>query len=105
VVSIGLCIGGIPVLGVVYDPYADELFAAANGQGAFLNGRRINADSGVSSLQKALVLIDVGYERSPAGTGVYNGRGGGGEGGGGGGGGEGGRAFPLAASDKDGGIS
>ena len=29
------------VAGVVYDPYADELFAAAAGCGAFCNGRPI----------------------------------------------------------------
>ncbi|CAJ1353686.1 unnamed protein product [Effrenium voratum] len=32
-VSIGLCMGGEPVVGVVYDPYADELFVAAKGEG------------------------------------------------------------------------
>ena len=35
VVSIGLCIGGEPSLGVVYDPYRDEVFIAITGQGAW----------------------------------------------------------------------
>ena len=30
--SIGLCENGRPVLGVVYDPYRDEVFLAVTGQ-------------------------------------------------------------------------
>ncbi len=40
-VSIGLCIEREPVLGVVFDPTRDELFTAAQGGGAYLNGTRI----------------------------------------------------------------
>lgn len=32
---------GKPVLGVVYNPYRDEMFYAEEGKGAYLNGRRI----------------------------------------------------------------
>ena len=67
VVSIGLARGGVPVLGVVYDPYRDELFVGVVGEGAFLNGRRMRVD-GCESLQRAMVLTDVGYERSDAGV-------------------------------------
>lgn len=66
-VSIGLCCGGEPVLGVVYEPYADELFAAVRGQGAFLNGRRLAAD-GARRLGEAMVLFELGYERSEEGV-------------------------------------
>src|SRR5580704_15410541 len=38
-VSIGLQIAGELVVGVVYDPSRQEMFAGAQGQGAFLNGR------------------------------------------------------------------
>jgi len=41
-VSIGLCVEGEPVLGVVFDPTRDELFTAVRGGGAFLNGRSIH---------------------------------------------------------------
>ncbi len=41
-VSIGLCVEGEPVLGVVFDPTRDELFTAVTGGGAFLNGRQIH---------------------------------------------------------------
>ena len=40
-VSVGLCIEGEPVLGVVLDPTRDELFTAVRGGGAQLNGAHI----------------------------------------------------------------
>lgn len=40
-VSIGVARGGELVAGVIYDPFRDELFAAAAGAGATLNGVRI----------------------------------------------------------------
>ena len=44
-ISLGLCDNGKNVLGVVYNPYADELFTAKKGEGAFLNGKRIHVSS------------------------------------------------------------
>jgi myo-inositol-1(or 4)-monophosphatase len=43
-VSVALVEYGLPVLAVVYNPATEELFAAANGQGAWLNGEAINAE-------------------------------------------------------------
>ena len=40
-VSIALCVGCEPVLGVIVDPSRDEVFTAATGLGARLNGRPI----------------------------------------------------------------
>ena len=40
-VSIALLINKQPQLGVVYNPYADEMFSAEKGKGAYLNGKRI----------------------------------------------------------------
>ena len=37
-VSVGLAIGGVPALGVIYDPVRDELFTAQAGLGARLDG-------------------------------------------------------------------
>lgn len=37
--------GGEPAAAAVYNPYADEMFTAVKGGGAFLNGRAIHADS------------------------------------------------------------
>lgn len=42
VISAGLVENGIPIWAAVYQPYTDELFWAARGQGAYLNGKRIS---------------------------------------------------------------
>jgi myo-inositol-1(or 4)-monophosphatase len=60
-VSIGLQHAGEPLLGVVYDPTRDELFAAERGAGATLNGRPVRA-SGVESLKKALLCTGFPYD-------------------------------------------
>jgi myo-inositol-1(or 4)-monophosphatase len=53
-VSIGLEIKGELVVGVVFDPRANEMFAAAKGGGATLNGRPLRV-SAVSRLGDALL--------------------------------------------------
>ena len=45
-VSIGLLAGGKPVVGVILDPRQNELFTAAAGHGAFLNGKPIRVERG-----------------------------------------------------------
>lgn len=42
VISIGLVEDGEAVLGVVYNPYQDEMFYAEKGNGAYLNGKQIS---------------------------------------------------------------
>ena len=44
------------VLGIVYDPYLDEMYEAQAGKGSYLNGKRITV-SKVDSLEKSLVAI------------------------------------------------
>lgn len=44
-VTVALVREGQPVLGVVYDPYRDELFSARAGEGAWLGDRRIQVGS------------------------------------------------------------
>ncbi|HET7786266.1 MAG TPA: inositol monophosphatase family protein [Myxococcales bacterium] len=56
VVSVGLSRGGIAVLGVVYNPVRDELFAGAVGSGATLNGARTTV-SAAASLAGARLLV------------------------------------------------
>jgi len=53
-VSIALEVNGIIEIGVVYDPIADELFAAERGQGARLNGRRIHVTTETSLIDALL---------------------------------------------------
>ena len=53
-VSLGLDYKGKRVAGVVYDPTRDELFAAEQGSGAYLNRQRIHV-SGTTNLAECLV--------------------------------------------------
>ena len=46
------------LVGVVYDPLADECFAAARGQGAWLNGTRLHT-SATNSVADALVAVSL----------------------------------------------
>lgn len=55
--SIALSHRGEVVLGVVYDPVHDHLFQAERGQGAYLNGERLQV-SRVESLADALIGLD-----------------------------------------------
>lgn len=48
-ISIGLAKDGQMRYGVVYNPYADELFSAEKGGGAFLNGRPLSASDRLPS--------------------------------------------------------
>jgi myo-inositol-1(or 4)-monophosphatase len=59
-VSIGLEYQGEIVLGVIYDPTRDELFAAEKGQGATLNGRTMGV-SEIEDLSKSLLVTGFPY--------------------------------------------
>jgi len=64
--SIACLAEGQPAVGVVFDPYADELFSAERGSGAFLNGRRLAVDP--APLKESLVLFGTSpYDGSAAG--------------------------------------
>ncbi|MFT7626145.1 MAG: myo-inositol-1(or 4)-monophosphatase [Myxococcota bacterium] len=62
VVSIGVLRDGRRVIGVCFAPVLGELFAAAAGQGATLNGRPIYV-SATASADQALVLSGFPYDR------------------------------------------
>jgi myo-inositol-1(or 4)-monophosphatase len=64
-VSIGFEYNGEPMLGVVYDPERRELFAAALGQGAFLNGKKIHVSS-QRNLERALLATGFAYDIATA---------------------------------------
>ncbi|GAB1539895.1 inositol monophosphatase family protein [Scytonema sp. NUACC21] len=61
-VSIGLLINGVPQVGVIYDPFHDELFRAAQGLGATRNRRPIKV-SNTSELSKSLLVTGFAYDR------------------------------------------
>ena len=46
-ISLALAAEGRPLLGLVYDPFAGEMFTARRGVGAFCNGRPIHASTAV----------------------------------------------------------
>jgi myo-inositol-1(or 4)-monophosphatase len=58
-ISVALMCSGHPVLGVVYDPVADEVFYAAKGVGAFLNGERLPIKTYVPSFANAMASVDL----------------------------------------------
>jgi myo-inositol-1(or 4)-monophosphatase len=61
-VSIGLLINGIPEVGVIYDPFHDELFRAARDLGATRNRHPIRV-SKTSELEKSLLVTGFAYDR------------------------------------------
>ncbi|KAF9610248.1 hypothetical protein IFM89_021572 [Coptis chinensis] len=61
-VSIGLTIGKVPTVGVIYNPILDELFTGIRGKGAFLNGNPIKVST-QSELVKSLLATEVGTKR------------------------------------------
>jgi myo-inositol-1(or 4)-monophosphatase len=61
-VSIGLLINGVPQVGVIYDPFHNELFRAANGLGATCDRHPIKV-SETSELSKSLLVTGFAYDR------------------------------------------
>jgi len=61
-VSIGLMIDGKPQVGVIYDPFRQELFRAARGLGATRNRRPIRV-SNTTDLEKSLLVTGFAYDR------------------------------------------
>ena len=59
VVSVGLTEDGVPILGVLYNPITEELFAAEKGQGTTYNGERTQV-----STKDALADVDILNSRS-----------------------------------------
>jgi myo-inositol-1(or 4)-monophosphatase len=58
-ISLALLVEGEPVMGVIYDPMHEECFRADKGQGAWLNERRLAAQTTHRSLDLAVALVDL----------------------------------------------
>jgi myo-inositol-1(or 4)-monophosphatase len=58
-VSVALLREGKSVLGVVFDPVSNEVFAAESGKGAFLNGEKLAGRNPPGSLKQALANVDL----------------------------------------------
>ncbi|MHB0857492.1 MAG: inositol monophosphatase family protein [Anaerolineae bacterium] len=61
-VSVGMARHGQVECGAVYDPLLDQMFSAARGQGAHLNGKRLHVSTR-GNLMDSLVLLD--WPRAP----------------------------------------
>lgn len=55
-VSVALVEKGEPVVGVIYNPPADQLFAAVRGGGTFLNGKRVFCSEAPTLAQATLIV-------------------------------------------------
>lgn len=64
VVSLALCSHGEITMGIIYDPYHDELFSATRGEGSFLNGKPIHV-SDDARLQDTIIGVGC-TKREPA---------------------------------------
>lgn len=60
--SIGLLVAGVPQVGVIFDPFHNELFRAAIGLGATCNRRPIQV-SQTAELSKSLLVTGFAYDR------------------------------------------
>ncbi len=60
--SIALLIDGVPQVGVIFDPFHQELFRAASGLGATRNRQSINV-SQTSTLSQSLLVTGFAYDR------------------------------------------
>lgn len=58
-VSVALMCRGRSVLGVIFDPVADEMFCAEQGKGAFLNGERLPIKQPAPALASAMAGVDL----------------------------------------------
>ncbi|WP_024851279.1 inositol monophosphatase family protein [Hydrogenovibrio kuenenii] len=62
-VSLALVVQGCVVMGLVYDPSRDEMFAARKGMGSELNAKQFKAQTPKQTLKQCIGLID--FKRLP----------------------------------------
>ncbi|MEZ5648020.1 MAG: inositol monophosphatase family protein [Alphaproteobacteria bacterium] len=63
-ISLALVINNEAVIGVIYDPNADELFTARHGKGAFRNGQKMKV-SGRTDPKQARMSLGFSYRADP----------------------------------------
>lgn len=61
-ISIGYCEGSIPRVGVIYIPSSDSLYEACDGEGAYLNGKKISVDA-ATGVGDCLLVNNIGHHR------------------------------------------
>ena len=63
-VSIGFIQDSIPRVGVVYNPFTDCLYEAAEGSGTYMNGKPVRIDEDATSIQDCLLVNNIGHLRN-----------------------------------------
>lgn len=63
--SISLIIEGEVVLAVTYDVVRDEMFSAVKGEGAFLNGQRLQCKAASQAIKDSIALVDFKRLQAP----------------------------------------
>ena len=63
---------GKPVVGVVFNPHLNQLFHASKGNGAFLNDQEIKVSKRPLILQKSLIALEGGSERTEGSQGNFD---------------------------------
>ncbi len=58
-VSLAYLQGGESRLGIIYDPVREECFSAVAGEGAWLNGRRLQLSERVTVLEQCVAMVDL----------------------------------------------
>lgn len=64
--NLALCYGGQPLLGLTTQPMMGDVYLAAAGEGATLNGQPVHI-SACPTVAEAVVVMDMGYEAARAG--------------------------------------
>lgn len=59
VFSLALVVDGVPVVGVVYDPFLDKLYSAIKGQGAYCNDEKITVNDYKLEDEKSISHFDM----------------------------------------------
>ena len=54
--SLALCVNGQVELGIIYQPYTNEMFHAVRGGGAWLNGEQIHVST-VNTMEQSLIAV------------------------------------------------
>jgi myo-inositol-1(or 4)-monophosphatase len=67
-VSLALIIGGVVVIGLVYDPVRNEFFTAQKGQGAWLNDKRLKNRPVSPLLGQCIAVVDFKRLATPLAT-------------------------------------
>ena len=65
-VALGLVFEGKPVIGIVYNPFNNEMYWAERGCGAFLNGKRLSVSANADIRQSLAVIGTSPYRRDNA---------------------------------------